>query len=74
VRRITLDFLKRARMDEVLVVETRAAEVRGASFNLAQRIRRGEEVIVTAEVRVAAVAGGRPARIPDGLRAILEPA
>jgi acyl-CoA thioester hydrolase len=73
VRRMTLDFLRPARMDEVLVVETRAAEVRGASFSLAQRIRRGEEVILTAEVRVAAIAGGRPARIPDPLRAILDP-
>jgi len=25
-------------------------------------------VIVSADVRVAAIAGGRPARIPDGLR------
>jgi acyl-CoA thioester hydrolase len=72
VRRMTLDFLRPARMDHVLVVETRAAEVRGASFRLAQRILRGAEVILTADVRVAAIAGGRPARIPDALRVILE--
>ena len=72
VRRMTLDFLKPARMDDVLAVETRAAEVRGASFVVLQRIRRGEEIILTADVRVAAIAGGRPARIPDALRAILE--
>jgi acyl-CoA thioester hydrolase len=72
VRRMTLDFLRPARMDHVLVVETRAAEVRGASFSLAQRILRGAEVILTADVRVAAIAGGRPARIPDALRVILE--
>src|SRR3954454_19392129 len=35
VRRMTLDFLRPARMDEVLLVETRAADVLGASFMLA---------------------------------------
>jgi acyl-CoA thioester hydrolase len=75
VRRMTIDWLRPARMDDLVTVETRSAEVRGASIVLAQRILRGEEVLVTAEVRVAAIgAGGRPARIPDGLRAILDPA
>jgi acyl-CoA thioester hydrolase len=72
VRRMTLDFQKPARMDDVLTIETHAAEVRGASFILKQRILRGAEVILTADVHVAAIAGGRPARIPDDLRAILE--
>ena len=71
VRRMTIDYLKPARMDDVLLVETRTEEVRGASLVIAQRILRGEEVIVTADVRVAAILGGSPARIPDGLRAIL---
>lgn len=71
VRRMTIDYLRPARMDDVLVVETRAAEVRGASLVIAQRIRRDGEAIVTADVRVALVAAGRPARIPDRLRAIL---
>ncbi|HKH34067.1 MAG TPA: tol-pal system-associated acyl-CoA thioesterase, partial [Beijerinckiaceae bacterium] len=71
VRRMTIDYLKPARMDDVLLIETHTADVRGASLTIAQRIRRGEEVLVTADVRVAAVLGGRPARIPDHLRAIL---
>src|SRR3712207_9229001 len=66
VRRMTIDFLKPARMDDVLVVRTRTEEVRGASLVIAQTIRRGEEAILTADVRVAALAAGRPARIPDG--------
>jgi acyl-CoA thioester hydrolase len=71
VRRMIIDFLKPARMDDVLLIETHTADVRGASLTIAQRIRRGEEVLVTADVRVAAVLGGRPARLPDHLRAIL---
>ena len=71
VRRMIIDYLKPARMDDVLVIETHTAEMRGASLTLAQRILRAEEVLVTAEVRVAAILGGRPARIPDGLRSLL---
>jgi acyl-CoA thioester hydrolase len=73
VRRMTIDYLKPARMDDVLTIETRAEEVRGASLVIAQRVLRGAEVLVTADVRVAAIARGRPARIPDDLRALLEP-
>jgi acyl-CoA thioester hydrolase len=73
VRRMTIDYLKPARMDDVLTIETRAEEVRGASLVIAQRVLRGAEVLVTADVRVAAIARGRPARIPDDLRTLLEP-
>jgi acyl-CoA thioester hydrolase len=73
VRRMTIDFLKPARMDDVLFVETFTQEVRGASLVVAQAIRRGDEMLLTADVRVAALSGGRPARIPDELRTILKP-
>jgi acyl-CoA thioester hydrolase len=71
VRRMTIDYLKPARMDDVLTVETRTDEVRGASLVIAQRILRATEVVVTADVRVAAIAGGKPAPIPDALRSVL---
>lgn len=74
VRRMTIDWLRPARMDDLVTVETRSAEVRGASIVLAQRILRGEETLVSAEVRIAVLGpGGRPARIPDDLRAVLDP-
>jgi acyl-CoA thioester hydrolase len=73
VRRMIIDFLKPARMDDVLLVETSTLEVRGASLVIAQAIRRDGDAILTADVRVAALAGGRPARIPDALRTILKP-
>jgi acyl-CoA thioester hydrolase len=60
-------------MDDVLVVATRTVEMRGASLVMDQRITRGEEPITAATVLVAALAAGRPARIPDGLRQLLHP-
>jgi acyl-CoA thioester hydrolase len=74
VRRMTIDYLAPALMDDVLIVETRLVELRGASLAIAQRILRNEDRVVTAEVRVAALAGGRPARIPEALRAALSEA
>jgi acyl-CoA thioester hydrolase len=71
VRRLTVDYLRPAGMDDVLAIKTRAAEVRGASLVVAQAIRREEVLLVRAEVHVAAISGGRPIRLPDRLRAAL---
>jgi len=68
VRKMEIEFLKAARMDDVLEVVTMPHEVRGASVTLDQRVRRGAEVLIEARVQVAFVAGGRARRIPDALR------
>lgn len=68
VRKMTIEFLKPAVMDDLLTVETRSITARGATMDVEQRVLRGEEVLVTAQVLVACVGGGRARRIPDGLR------
>jgi acyl-CoA thioester hydrolase len=68
VRTMTIDFLKPARMDDVLAVVTEPEEVKGASILLLQRVTRGEDIVVEAHVRVAFVAGGRARPIPKPLR------
>ena len=68
VRAMTVDFLKPARMDDVLTVITESEEVKGASVLLHQRVVRGEELLVEAHVRVAFVSGGRARPIPKALR------
>ncbi len=72
VRRITAEFLKPARIDDVLEVETRAGELRGARIILSQTVRRGDTILVTAEVTVVMInAEGRARRMPDAVRAVL---
>ena len=71
VRKMTIDFRGAAVMDDVLTVVTRPKDMRGASMTLAQEVRRGGEMLVAAEVTVAAVRDGRAVRIPDALRAAL---
>jgi acyl-CoA thioester hydrolase len=68
VRAIRIDFLKPARMDDVIAVDTDVIRVGGASAELGQRILRGGELLVTADVRVAAVANGRALRLPRDIR------
>jgi acyl-CoA thioester hydrolase len=68
VRSMQIEFLKPARMDDVLEVTTAPEEVKGASITLHQRIARGEDLLVEAHVRVAFVCGGRARPIPKALR------
>lgn len=68
VRRMLIDFVRPAVMDDLLTIETRPTLARGATMELDQRILRGEEVLITAQVKVACVGGGKARRIPDVLR------
>jgi acyl-CoA thioester hydrolase len=68
VRTMQIEFLKPARMDDVLDVVTQTEEVRGASVTLHQQIMRDGEVLIDAHVKVAFVSGGRARPIPKALR------
>ena len=71
VARMEIHFRRAARMDDLLQVETRVAEVGGASLTLDQRLTRDGDLLVEAVVRVAAVSRGRAARLPGDLAATL---
>ncbi|WP_237480976.1 tol-pal system-associated acyl-CoA thioesterase [Lichenibacterium dinghuense] len=71
VARIEVDFRRPARMDDLLDVETRVAELGGASLTMHQRLTRGGDLLVEATVRVAAVSRGRAARLPRDLADLL---
>lgn len=69
VRSMTLDFLKPARLDDVVEVRTSLREISGARLTLDQSIRRGDDLLVSAVVTVAGLgANGRPRRIPEPVR------
>jgi acyl-CoA thioester hydrolase len=68
VRAMSIEFLRPARMDDMLDVLTEPHEVRGASIALGQRIVRGDDVLIEARVRVAFVSAGRARPIPKPLR------
>ena len=72
VRSIAIEFLKPARMDDVLAVITETEQVKGASMTLLQKVMRENEVLVEAHVRVAFVSGGRARPIPKPLRMAMQ--
>jgi acyl-CoA thioester hydrolase len=69
VRRMEIDFLRPAGIDDVLAVRTRPSQVTGARIVLEQRILRGDELLVSAEVSIALVGRtGRAMRLPLAVR------
>ena len=72
VRRCTIDYLKPGRLDETIEVVTGCGELRGASLDMIQHARRGEEILVRAELVVACMGEtGRPVRLPPLMRTAL---
>jgi acyl-CoA thioester hydrolase len=72
VRRLVIDFLKPARIDDLLEIVTEPGEMTGARGMLRQSVRRGDETLVTAEVTVALInASGQPRRWPEAIREML---
>ena len=68
VRAMQIDYLKSARMDDVLEIVTAPHDIKGASITLHQEVRCGDELLVEARVKVAFVSGGRARPIPKALR------
>ena len=70
VRRMTCDFLKPARLDDLLEIETRFVELGGARLELDQQVMLNGNTHFRAQVTVALVDGrGRPRRTPENLAA-----
>ena len=72
VRSMMLDYLKPARMDDILTVVTEPEEVKGASITLRQRVMRDDVLLVGASVRVAFISGGRARPIPKPLHIAMQ--
>jgi acyl-CoA thioester hydrolase len=69
VRRMTCDFLRPARMDDVLMVETRVKDLGGASVTLLQIVHGAERPVFEADVTVVLVAvSGKPLRLSTAIR------
>lgn len=75
VRAMGLDFLGPARLDDELATTVELVQCRRASLVMAQTVMRGDQVLVAAQVRLAAVGAAdfRPQPIDETLYAILQP-
>jgi acyl-CoA thioester hydrolase len=68
------NYKKSAFYEDLLVVETRVSELRGASLRFAYRVVRGPDVIALGHTRHAVVGpDGRPKALPQVLRDAIPP-
>jgi acyl-CoA thioester hydrolase len=72
VRHMTCDFIRSARLDDLLEVETRFVERAGARLELDQVVRKDAEIVFKAKVTAALIDGrGRPRRLPPEFEKLL---
>jgi acyl-CoA thioester hydrolase len=72
VRSIQIEYIKPARYDDALVVESRLVELGAASLIMLQRLLRGEQLLCEARVRAAFLGGeGMPRRLPAAARSAM---
>ncbi|WP_306253059.1 tol-pal system-associated acyl-CoA thioesterase [Parvularcula sp. IMCC14364] len=65
-RRLTVEYLRPARIDDLLTVTSVVTEARGARMVFSQEIHNGDALLATAEVLIACITlEGRPARLPQ---------
>jgi acyl-CoA thioester hydrolase len=68
VRRMTCDFLRPARLDDLLEVHTRFLDLGGARVEIGQEVMLNGNTCFRAHVTVALVDGrGKPRRLPEGM-------
>ncbi|MBC7951453.1 MAG: tol-pal system-associated acyl-CoA thioesterase [Rhodospirillaceae bacterium] len=75
VRHMDVNFLKSAKLDDLLEVESTFTSVKGASMEVGQVIRRLDDdaILVRLDVRLAFISrDGKPARIPADLKNSLQ--
>ncbi len=73
VRRAEMDYLRPARLDDLVVVTTEMVALGGASMQVRQSFAVGAESVGVLRIKLACIrrADGRPARIPERWRAAL---
>lgn len=73
VRSVHIDYLKPSRFNDSLQVTVEVVNVGGSRIRFLQRVLRGNEEVVRAEVDVVCVSTDtfRPARVPPDMRTII---
>lgn len=72
IRKMVCDFLRPARFDDILTVESSLGDSSGVRMMMHQKVLRGDEVLFTAEVTAVLVdTAGKPKRLtPEFMKAM----
>jgi acyl-CoA thioester hydrolase len=72
VRRCAVEYLKPARLDDLLEVETQILAFGAATLDILQIVRRDDVTLAELKIQLALLGPeGRPARLPESVRAVL---
>lgn len=70
---LAIRYLRPAKLDDDVVIETRCTQLRAASCRMHQRALRGDDLLAEADLRVGFVApDGRPRRQPQAWQAAFQ--
>jgi acyl-CoA thioester hydrolase len=70
---LAIRYLRPAKLDDDVVIETRCTQLRAASCRMRQRALRGDDLLAEADLRVGFVApDGRPRRQPQAWQAAFQ--
>ena len=72
VKKVEADYLKSATFADVLDVSTKLINKKSASIDVYHEIKRGDELLFTAKIKLAFLKNYKPTRIPKSLLDILE--
>ena len=74
LRRVSLDYLRPARVDDLLEVHTMCTALSGARMEADQKIYSGGNLLTRGTVEACIITlSGKPRRIPEVIRKVLEP-
>jgi acyl-CoA thioester hydrolase len=74
VRKMEIEFISPARMDDIVTVETQTDDISGARIIMSQTMLRGDTRLISAKVEAAIVTpDGRPRRFPKDWATLLRP-
>ena len=72
VKKCFIDFIKPARLDDLLLVKTQLTKIGGASVSVIQKVTMDRSDIVCMDLKLACMSlEGKPARMPVSIRKLL---
>ncbi|MFT5870682.1 MAG: acyl-CoA thioester hydrolase [Paracoccaceae bacterium] len=73
VRRVTADYFKPAKYDDLIDIETMVSALKGASFDMVQKVWREDTLLFQADVSIVCLnSDGKAVRIPADIRHKIE--
>jgi acyl-CoA thioester hydrolase len=72
VKKCQINYIKPAKLDDLLEVTTSVSKIGGASIEMMQEIKTSSEILCTLNVKIACTSNFKPAKIPQNIQTLLK--